>query len=202
MNNDFLDEAFEDDDFSSSTPPNDFVKEQATLLPAGSEVIEVGAGDGRNAVYLAELGHTLTAIDRSAAGLGELKSLAAERAVSIRSIHRDILEWDSDQQWDAAVMTFVHLSEEDRPRLYEKLQEILRAGGYLISLFYRPDQAGEDLPAGDLEDESYGVTTDELEEHFTEGKILRCEETTRHLDGAGVDVGEARVVEFIFQKQM
>lgn len=202
MNNDFLDEAFEEDDFSSGTPPNAFVEEQATLLPANSEVIEIGAGDGRNAVYLAELGHTLTAIDRSAAELGELKSLAAEHAVSIRSIHRDILEWEPDQDWDAAIMTFMHLPAEERPKLYEKIQEILRPGGYLISLFYRPEQAEEDLSAGDLEDPSLGVVPDELEEHFTEGKILRCEETTRTLDDEGTHVGEARVVEFIFQKEI
>lgn len=202
MANEFWDESYGGDEFAYGTQPNQFIKEEATLIPPNSEVIEVAAGEGRNAVYLAELGHTVTAIDRSAAGLGKLKSLAAERAVSIRSIHQDITTWDTDQQWDAAVMTFVDLPSEDRPKLYEKVQEILRPGGFLISLFFRSEQVSEEYTSGGPSDEELTVTTEELEKHFTKGKILRCEETERFLDEGENYQGDAAVVEFIFQKEI
>lgn len=200
MASELWDDQYGGDDFTSSTPPNQFIKDQATLIPPNSEVIEVGAGDGRNAVYLAELGHTLTAIDSSAAGLGKLKSLAAERAVSIRIIHQDILTWDTDQQWDAAVMTFLQPPSEDRPKLYKQLQRVLRPGGFLISLFFRPEQIEGDFDSGAPTDMDRMVTTEELEENFTEGKILRCEPTVVDLDEEDEYYGRAAVIEFIYQK--
>lgn len=202
MANQFWDESYGGDDFTNDSQPNPFIKEQATLIPPNSEVIEIGAGQGRNAVYLAELGHTVTAIDSSAGRLGKLKSLAAERAVSIRSIHQDILTWENDQQWDAAIMTFMQMSEDDRSKLYERIQQLLRPNGFLISLFFRPEHVTEGYPGGGGVDEEVVVTTEELEEHFTKGKILRAENAERMLDEEEFQQGEAAVIEFIFQKQV
>lgn len=201
MANEFWDERYEGEEFTFGTQPNQYIKEEATLIPPKSEVIEIAAGEGRNAVYLAELGHTVTAIDSSAGGLGKLKRLAAERAVSIRSIHQDILTWDTKQQWDAAIMTFLHLPPDQRPKLYEKVQDILRPSGFLISLFFRPEQITEGYNSGGPPDVDLMVTTDELEEHFTQGKILRCDNTEIMLDDGESLQGDAAVVEFIFQKE-
>jgi SAM-dependent methyltransferase len=200
MASELWDDQYGGNEFASGTQPNQFIKDQATLIPPNSEVIEVGAGDGRNAVYLAELGHTLTAIDSSAAGLGKLKSLAAERAVSIRIIHQDILTWDTDQQWDAVVMTFLQPPSDDRPKLYEQLRRILRPGGFLISLFFRPEQVEGDYDSGAPSDPDRMVTTEELEENFTEGKILRCENAEVTLDEEEEYDGRAAVIEFIYQE--
>lgn len=200
MASELWDDQYGGDEFVDGAQPNQFIKEQATLIPPNSEVIEVGAGEGRNAVYLAELGHTVTAIDSSAAGLGKLKSLAAERAVSIRLIHQDILTWDTEQQWDAAIMTFLQPPTDDRPQLYKQLRRILRPGGFLISLFFRPEQVEEDYASGGPDNADRMVTTEELEEQFTEGKILRCEEAEVVLDEGDDYQGPAAVVEFIYQK--
>lgn len=186
-----------DDDFggddSFGTEANPFIQEQATLIPPNSEILELGAGDGRNSVYLAELGHNVTAIDDSAARLGTLKSLAAERRVSIRSVHRDVLEWEPGQEWDALVMTFLDISSDQLPELFQKIQTLLAPGGYYIGLL-EPGPYGDGDP-----DEEDAEWCDELDNYFEEGKVLRCERAERP---HGVDREEERVIEFIFQKEL
>ena len=58
--------------------PNRFVTEEVTALPAG-RAIDLGTGEGRNAIWLAERGWEDTAVDFSAAGLARADRLAAER---------------------------------------------------------------------------------------------------------------------------
>src|ERR1035441_2439850 len=62
--------------------PNRFVTEEVAALPAG-RAVDVGTGEGRNAIWLAERGWQVIAVDFSAAGLARAARLAAERAVSV-----------------------------------------------------------------------------------------------------------------------
>jgi 2-polyprenyl-3-methyl-5-hydroxy-6-metoxy-1,4-benzoquinol methylase len=48
--------------------PNRFVTEETAALPAG-RALDLGTGEGRNAIWLAERGWQVTAVDFSAAGL-------------------------------------------------------------------------------------------------------------------------------------
>lgn len=57
------------------TEPNDFLKEQFTHIPAGGRVLCLAEGEGRNAVFLAEQGYQVMAMDLSDVGLK--KSLKA-----------------------------------------------------------------------------------------------------------------------------
>lgn len=60
------------------------MKEAAGRLPAGGVVAELASGEGRNAVYLAQRGHTVHAVDLAAEGIRKTAQLAAEAGVSER----------------------------------------------------------------------------------------------------------------------
>jgi hypothetical protein len=62
--------------------PNHFVADEAAALPPG-RAIDLGAGEGRNAIWLAGRGWQVTAVDFSAAGLARAARLAAERGASV-----------------------------------------------------------------------------------------------------------------------
>ena len=63
------------------TEPNDFLREQAHLLPAGGHVLCLAEGEGRNAVWLAQQGFRVTGIDVASVGLEKAQQLARERGV-------------------------------------------------------------------------------------------------------------------------
>ena len=69
--------------------PSAFLVEVAEAHLTGAavgalEIVSLGEGQGRNAVYLASLGHRCLALDTSAVGLAKATQLAAERGVTER----------------------------------------------------------------------------------------------------------------------
>ena len=78
-------EAFE----AYGTKPNDFLKAVSGQIPPGP-VLVIAAGEGRDAVFLAELGHEVTAMDLSEIGLANAATLAAERQVNLTTVVADL----------------------------------------------------------------------------------------------------------------
>ena len=70
------DDRYQGDDFVYGTAANDFLRSQADQLPKG-RILCLAEGEGRNAVFLAEQGFTVTAVDQSSVGLAKAKRLAA-----------------------------------------------------------------------------------------------------------------------------
>ncbi|SNR55874.1 Methyltransferase domain-containing protein [Haloechinothrix alba] len=83
--------------FAASEPlfsdsPNQFVAAELADMPPGT-ALDVAAGQGRNAVWLAEQGWRVTAVDFSPVGLSRAEALAAERAVDLNLVRADVTSW-------------------------------------------------------------------------------------------------------------
>jgi SAM-dependent methyltransferase len=74
------------------TDPNDFLVSVASRIPLG-RVLCLGEGEGRNAVYLASLGHEVVAVDQSEVGLAKAEALATQKGVKIKTIAADLAEF-------------------------------------------------------------------------------------------------------------
>ncbi len=123
------------------TEPNDFVRERAGDLRPGGAILCVAEGQGRNAVFLAGLGHVVTAVDRSTVALEGARQLAAEKGVTIEVVAADLAHWDPGvDRWDDIVSTFAHLGPDSRAALHGRLVEALRPGGILILEAYAKGQ--------------------------------------------------------------
>lgn len=127
---DFWNNRFSGEEYFYGVRPNAFV-ESATAhwLPPAQEVLAMGAGEGRNAVFLAPHGQTVTAVDYATEGLRKTERLADEARVNVETIQADVRDWHPDRQWDAAIVTFLHLASSERPRLHRLLQHLLRPEG-------------------------------------------------------------------------
>ena len=75
------DERYSQPGFAYGTEPNEFLATAAYQIPAGP-VLTLGEGEGRNAAYLAGLGHRVVAVDQSEVGLAKARRLAADRGLS------------------------------------------------------------------------------------------------------------------------
>ena len=71
------------------TRPNDFLTSVVDRLPMG-RVLCLAEGEGRNAVFLAEQGFEVTAVDSSAVGLAKARKLAGQRGVHIETVVADL----------------------------------------------------------------------------------------------------------------
>lgn len=136
----FWDERYAEPDFTYGTEPNDFLREMATRIPPGP-VLGLGEGQGRNAVFLAGLGHAVTAVDQSAVGLARARELAASRGVALSTVVADLGEFDpGPAPWSGIVSIFCHVPSALRRRLYPRCAEVLAPGGVLILESYTPAQ--------------------------------------------------------------
>jgi 2-polyprenyl-3-methyl-5-hydroxy-6-metoxy-1,4-benzoquinol methylase len=141
MTKNMWDERYARDDFFYGKQPNDFLKEHGSRIPAGGRVLCLAEGEGRNAVFLAEQGFAVTAVDMSAVGLQKAKDLAAERQVSIETQCIDLNELlIVPESWDAIVSIWCHVPSNLRARLYSDCVKGLKPGGFFLLEAYTAAQ--------------------------------------------------------------
>lgn len=117
---------------------NQFVEAHLADLPAGT-AIDLGAGEGRNAVWLAQRGWTVTAVDFSSVGLDKARRLADEHGVDVELVCADATEWQPEAPVDLVLLSYLQLPAAERLVVLEHARQWLRPGGTLFVVAH--DQA-------------------------------------------------------------
>jgi 2-polyprenyl-3-methyl-5-hydroxy-6-metoxy-1,4-benzoquinol methylase len=98
--------------------------------------LDIGLGQGRNALLLAQRGYDTTGIDRSEVGVLSARRMAAARGLRINAIIADAQQHDFGRnRWDLIVLLYY-----PQPMiLIERLKAAVRPGGYIVvERFSRP----------------------------------------------------------------
>lgn len=90
------------DTFGGGKPGKDVVR-AAGMLPDGARALDLGCGEGRNALYLATVGFRVTAVDISPAGIDKLRTVASERGLEIDASVCDMRMFAFDGPYDLIV---------------------------------------------------------------------------------------------------
>lgn len=108
------------------------------LLPPQASVLDLGCGEGRNALYLARQGFQVTAIDISAAGIKKLEHLARQCGLAITAEVQDMRDFAFEQHYDLIVAHgSLHLVEREHWQpLIERMQAHTREGGYNVVVVF------------------------------------------------------------------
>ncbi len=134
------DERYASDEYVYGLEPNDFLKAHFSSIPMG-EVLCLAEGEGRNAVFLAQQGYEVTAVDSSVKGLEKAQRLAADREVKINTIHADLGEFVIEpERWSGIVSIFCHLPPPIRAAVHQQVPGGLKPGGVFILEAYTPEQ--------------------------------------------------------------
>lgn len=121
------DERYGSTDRLWSEGPNMFVADRLGPTEPGVG-IDVASGEGRNAVWLAEQGWDMTAVDFSevAAERGRAVSDAVEFVVA------DVMTWDPPRTYDLALVAYLHLPQDEMRHVLVRVSGWLRPGGELF----------------------------------------------------------------------
>lgn len=131
-----------DNEFVYGTEPNDFLRTSIAGLPTG-DALCLADGEGRNGVYLAGLGHNVTSVDLTSAGMNKAARLARERDVPLTTVVADLADYDlGESQWDLIVSIFAHTPAPVRAKVHGGIATALRPGGRFVLEAYTPDQIG------------------------------------------------------------
>jgi SAM-dependent methyltransferase len=143
----FWDERYAAPGFAYGTTPNRWLEARAGDIRPGGRVLSLGEGEGRNAVWLAEHGFSVDAVDGSPVGLEKARELAARRGVHIGIQVDDLATYRPEPgAYDALVLIFVHLPRTIRTVVHAAGARALRPGGVLIIEAFTPLQLGR--PSG------------------------------------------------------
>ena len=118
----------------ASTAPSRFVVAEVADLPPGA-ALDLACGAGRNAVWLAEQGWRVTAVDFSGVALRMARTLEAERRVAVEWVEADVLAWTPPSRaYDLVCVLYLQLPAGERRTALARAAAAVRPGGTLLVL--------------------------------------------------------------------
>lgn len=115
---------------SSDADPT-LVQEVAAMTPGVA--LDLGAGDGRNAVWLAGHGWRVPAVDFSIVAIDRGRALATDADVEIEWRREDLLAWTpATAAFDLVALFFIHLPRDERRVVYERAASAVKLGGTIL----------------------------------------------------------------------
>lgn len=140
-------------------------------LPKEAKIFDLGCGDGRNAIPLAELGFDVTAVDISSTGIGKIHALTEGKKLSIKTVVADIRKYRIQDRYDLIIAHgCLHLMRaEERNKIIAEMQEHTLPGGYNAVTVFTDSVAA----SGDMEDYFVGLfQEEELFDIYSKWEIL------------------------------
>ncbi|WP_110183034.1 bifunctional NAD(P)/FAD-dependent oxidoreductase/class I SAM-dependent methyltransferase [Nocardioides solisilvae] len=123
--------------------------EAATLSPG--RALDVGCGEGGDAIWLTQQGWQVTATDFAEAALRRTEQHAADAGVGDLVATRlvDVREWDAgDERWDLVSSQFVHLPDGGMVDVVRRLAAAVAPGGTLLVVGHHPHDLERGLRHG------------------------------------------------------
>jgi SAM-dependent methyltransferase len=96
--------------------------------------VDVAAGEGRHAVWLARRGWRVQAVDFSRIGLEQVHRAAAAAGVEVETVCADVTGWEPPGPVDLVLCTFLHLPSATMRPLLNRLGSWVAPGGRLVLL--------------------------------------------------------------------
>jgi SAM-dependent methyltransferase len=192
---DFWNEKFANTEYAYGTEPNDFLVSAVTKLKRGA-TLSLAEGEGRNAVWLAQQGFTVSAIEQSEKGVGKTLRLALQRGVIVMAERGELETFHiQPNSWDLVVSIFAHTPQELRRKLHRQVVAGLKPGGVFVLEAYTPAQIAKNT--GGPKDASLMPTAELLRSELAGLVFDRIEEVEREVVEGSLHTGTAHVVQVV-----
>ena len=130
---------YEGDAYYWGLEPGDFLDELIELCPPSTDkrVLDIGCGEGKDAVYMAQKGYDVTAFDLTENGIRKTVALANKRNTNINAYVDDINTFSTDEQFDIiySTGTVQYLFEENKKVSLKSLIRSQRGTELFISMY-------------------------------------------------------------------
>lgn len=180
---------YEGDEYYWGLEPASFLDEliQSTNKePSELTVLDIGCGEGKDAVYMAQQGCNVTAFDVTESGIRKLKKLALNRSVEIDAFVADINDFEINKQYDIiySTGTIQYLFDENISTFFKKVNNMTKIGGIVYFNVFVEKPFLELPPDWDNEEKMW--KTGELIGYFSDWKIHTIKEVIFEDNSGGV----------------
>lgn len=198
------DDRYSKEEYAYGEQPNTYLKEQLEKLEAGT-ILFPAEGEGRNAVFAATRGWTVSAFDISTEGKNKALRLAEANKVAIdyqvgelENLHY------SPGQFDAMALIFAHFPADIKSSYHKTLDKYLRKGGIVIFEAFsksHPDYISRNEKVGGPKDLAMLFSMEEIRSDFSNYEILELEEKVIELNEGSFHNGTGSVIRFTGRKK-
>lgn len=166
----FWDKKYAEEEYVYGKVPAKFLVENLEYLPSQGKALDLGMGEGRNAVFLARKGFTVTGVDISKVAVQKAKQLADEFDVRINTVVENVDDYNVKPNTYDVIINFYFVNR----RLHKKMMTWLKPGGIIVyeahTDLQKTVKGNEDYPR------RYLLREGELLNLFPEMKVLKFEE--------------------------
>ena len=192
---DFWNEKFANTEYAYGTEPNEFLATSVAKLKPGA-ALSLAEGEGRNAVWLAQQGFTVSSIEQSEKGVAKTLRLALQRGVIVMAERGELETFHiQPNSWDLIVSIYAHTPRELRRKLHRQVVAGLKPGGVFILEAYTPAQIPNNT--GGPKDASLMPTAELLRSELNGLVFDHIAEVERDVVEGSLHTGTAQVVQVV-----
>ena len=190
----FYDELYRSqDDYFGAQPSGLLLKFHGLIKPRG-RVLDLGAGQGRNALFLAQKGFRVDAVDNSEEAVKQLLKKAHEKGLRVRCFLCDVRVFEPPVKKYDAVLAFGLIQDlflSEAIRLFQRVEGWTRAGGLVfVSAFTVQDAKYREIKefSEEVEPNSFRTPSGKIRTFLEKDQILRFLpdfEVVHHWEGLG-----------------
>ena len=169
-------------------PDETLVELVGNLTPG--RAVDLGAGEGRNSIWLAKNKWHVTAVDISDVAIGRLQAAAVEENCDVTVVVSDLMEFlDRGALFELVVLAYIQWPLEERSRLLERASAAVAPGGHLFLVGHHLDSLGKGGPP--QPDRLY--TEDSLQSAFPGLELIKLERAEREAGDNGLPLVDVAV---------
>lgn len=166
----YWDKKYNNEEYVFGKTPAKFLSQNYSYIPEGSRVLDMGMGEGRNAVFLARKGYKVTGVDISSVAVNKAQLLAREFGVRINTVVASLNNYKIPKNSLDAVICFYYVDRS----LNKRMMEWLKPGGILVYESHTDNQ--RKVKGNENYDKRYLLRAGELLEMFPNMTVLKYEE--------------------------
>lgn len=199
------DERYKNEDYVYGKEPNDFFKNWVQKFKPGS-ILMPADGEGRNGVYAAKIGWSVTCFDLSVEGKTKALSLAKESKVRINYKVGDFEAITfNKEQFDAIGLIYAHVAGNKKQLFHQILNNLLKPGGVVLFEAFSKSHLSyneKNPKVGGPRDAALLYSKDEILTDFKGYDILLLEEQEITLSEGIYHCGTGSVIRFVGHKKV
>jgi 2-polyprenyl-3-methyl-5-hydroxy-6-metoxy-1,4-benzoquinol methylase len=191
-------------EYAFGEEPNNYLKQQLEKLTPGT-ILFPAEGEGRNAVYAARQGWTVSAFDISLEGKKKALRLAENYNVTVDYQVGELQSLNyHNEQFDAIALIYAHFPADNKSLYHKTLSKYLRKHGIVIFEAFSKkhiDYNSKNEKIGGPKDIASLFSTEELKSDFENYNIIELTETEIELAEGLYHNGRGSVIRFVGRKK-
>lgn len=198
------DQRYANAEYAYGEAPNNYLKEQLAQINTPGKILFAAEGEGRNAVYAAKQGWTVSAFDISIEGRKKALRLAQNNNILIDYRVGELETLNFQQgEFDAIALIYAHFPANIKSSLNQLLHSYLRPGGIVIFEAFSKNHLAfidKNEKVGGPREFDMLFSVEEIQNDFPDYEILELAEKVIELNEGIYHNGEGSVIRFTGRK--